>query len=53
MLSHQRPCAEAPARAEDLLLDVLQLLEGDLSRERLGLAGFTYWLERLAPPGRS
>jgi tetratricopeptide (TPR) repeat protein len=27
-------------RAEDLLLTVLQLLEGDLSRERLGLAGF-------------
>ena len=27
-------------RAEDLLLKVLQLLEGDLSRERFGLAGF-------------
>jgi class 3 adenylate cyclase/tetratricopeptide (TPR) repeat protein len=27
-------------RAEDLLLQVLRLLEGDLSRERLGLAGF-------------
>ena len=27
-------------RAEDLLLKVLRLLEGDLSRERLGLAGF-------------
>jgi class 3 adenylate cyclase/tetratricopeptide (TPR) repeat protein len=27
-------------RAEGLLLKVLQLLEGDLSRERLGLAGF-------------
>ena len=27
-------------RAEDLLLKVLRLLEGDLSRERFGLAGF-------------
>jgi tetratricopeptide (TPR) repeat protein len=27
-------------RAEDLLLRVLQLLDGDLSRERFGLAGF-------------
>ena len=27
-------------RAEELLLKVLQLLEGDLSRERFGLAGF-------------
>jgi tetratricopeptide (TPR) repeat protein len=27
-------------QAEDLLLKVLQLLEGDLSRERFGLAGF-------------
>ncbi len=33
-------------RAEDLLLKVLQLLEGDLSRERFGLAGFPAVLVR-------
>jgi tetratricopeptide (TPR) repeat protein len=33
-------------RAEELLLNVLQLLEGDLSRERLGLAGFPAVLAR-------
>ncbi|HEV8441025.1 MAG TPA: adenylate cyclase, partial [Methylomirabilota bacterium] len=33
-------------RAEDLLLKVLRLLEGDLSRERLGLAGFSAVMAR-------
>jgi tetratricopeptide (TPR) repeat protein len=33
-------------RAEDLFLKVLQLLEGDLSRERFGLAGFPAVLVR-------
>ena len=33
-------------QAEDLLLKVLQLLEGDLSRERLGLAGFPLLMAR-------
>jgi tetratricopeptide (TPR) repeat protein len=34
------------ARAEELLLTVLRLLEGDLSRERLGLAGFPVVMAR-------
>ena len=33
-------CTGDYRRAEDLLRKVLQLLEGDLSRERFGLAGF-------------
>ena len=33
-------------QAEDRLLNVLQLLEGDLSRERLGLAGFPVLMAR-------
>jgi tetratricopeptide (TPR) repeat protein len=33
-------------QAEDLLLRVLQLLEGDLARERLGLAGFPALMAR-------
>ena len=33
-------------QAEDLLLEVLRLLEGDLSRERLGLAGFPILMAR-------
>jgi class 3 adenylate cyclase/tetratricopeptide (TPR) repeat protein len=45
-------------RAEDLLLKVLRLLEGDLSRERFGLAGFPavmarFYLDRVfADQGR-
>jgi len=37
-------------RAEDLLLQVLQLLEGDLSRERFGLAGSPAVLVRFYLP---
>jgi DNA-binding SARP family transcriptional activator/tetratricopeptide (TPR) repeat protein len=37
-------------RAEDLLLKVLQLVEGDLSRERLGLTGFPAVMARCYLP---